>query len=247
MPRYAWTTVKLVGAGGARHGGDGTATAWLVTMCRFPGSRTFEIVLALPLAFPGLCAGLCLYRPARSSGRGADGAAGGHRLGAARLLVPRNPLARRRRADADLRSLPLCLSARPRRLPAQSPTAYFAARTMGHGPWSAFFRVSLPMARPAIAGGTILALMETIADFGTVAHFGVQTFATGIYQAWFSMGDRGRLAACLLPDAGGADLRRCLKRPARRGKALSRRLAGRGHDAPSSKRLARAWRRFSPA
>jgi iron(III) transport system permease protein len=135
-------------------------------------------------------------------GAGADGAAGGHRLGAARLLVP------------EIRSLGgaalmlifvlypyVYLLARAAFLK-QSPTAYFAARTMGHtGPGRAFWRVSLPMARPAIAGGTILALMETIADFGTVAHFGVQTFATGIYQAWFSMGDRmaaSQLALCLL-------------------------------------------------
>jgi iron(III) transport system permease protein len=83
----------------------------------------------------------------------------------------------------------------------QSATAYLAARALGRGPWRAFLSVSLPMARPAIAGGVLLAVMETVADFGTVAHFGVQTFATGIYRAWFSMGDRAaaaQLAFCLL-------------------------------------------------
>jgi iron(III) transport system permease protein len=57
------------------------------------------------------------------------------------------------------------------------------------------------MARPAIAGGALLAVMETIADYGTVAFFNVQTFATGIYQAWFSLGDRpaaAQLSLCLL-------------------------------------------------
>jgi iron(III) transport system permease protein len=57
------------------------------------------------------------------------------------------------------------------------------------------------MARPAIAGGVLLAVMETIADFGTVSYFGVQTFAVGIYQSWFSMADRAaaaQLALCLL-------------------------------------------------
>jgi iron(III) transport system permease protein len=61
--------------------------------------------------------------------------------------------------------------------------------------------VSLPIARPAIAGGVLLALMETLADFGTVSYFGVQTFATGIYQSWFSFFDRSaaaQLALCLL-------------------------------------------------
>ena len=84
----------------------------------------------------------------------------------------------------------------------QSPTAYFAARTLGHTPWSAFWRVSLPMARPAIAGGVILALMETIADFGTVAHFGGgRPFPPASMLPWFSMGDRmaaSQLALCLL-------------------------------------------------
>jgi len=58
----------------------------------------------------------------------------------------------------------------------------------------AFWRVSLPMARPAIAAGVLLTAMETIADFGTVSYFSVQTFATGIYTSWFSMGDRAAAA-----------------------------------------------------
>ena len=83
----------------------------------------------------------------------------------------------------------------------QSATAYLAARTLGRGPWGAFFHVSLPMARPAIAAGVVLAVMETIADYGTVSFFSVRTFATGIYQAWFAMQDRtaaAQLALCLL-------------------------------------------------
>jgi iron(III) transport system permease protein len=62
-------------------------------------------------------------------------------------------------------------------------------------------RVSLPLARPAIVGGVALALMETLADYGTVSYFAVQTFTTGIYRAWFSLGDRiaaAQLALALL-------------------------------------------------
>ncbi|MBL8453954.1 MAG: iron ABC transporter permease, partial [Zoogloea sp.] len=76
-----------------------------------------------------------------------------------------------------------------------------ASRTLGIGPWRAFFTVSLPLARPAIAAGVALALMETLADYGTVAYFAVNTFTTGIYRAWFSLGDRvasAQLAAMLL-------------------------------------------------
>jgi iron(III) transport system permease protein len=74
-------------------------------------------------------------------------------------------------------------------------------RSLGLGPWGVFFRVSLPLARPAVAAGVALALMETLADYGTVAYFGVQTFTTGIYRAWFSLGDRvasAQLSAALL-------------------------------------------------
>lgn len=80
----------------------------------------------------------------------------------------------------------------------QSIAAFHVARTLGQEPWQAFFRGSLPMARPAIAGGAVLVVMETIADYGTVAHFSVRTFSTGIYQAWFSMGDRGAAAQLAL-------------------------------------------------
>ncbi|GAB1426154.1 hypothetical protein MASR2M16_33880 [Thauera terpenica] len=76
-----------------------------------------------------------------------------------------------------------------------------AGRSLGLGPWGCFLHVSLPLARPAVVAGTALALMETLADFGTVSYFGVQTFTTGIYRAWFSLGDRiaaAQLAAALL-------------------------------------------------
>ena len=61
--------------------------------------------------------------------------------------------------------------------------------------------MALPLARPAIAAGTALALMETLNDFGTVEYFSVPTFTTGIYRTWFGMGDRPaalQLAALLL-------------------------------------------------
>jgi iron(III) transport system permease protein len=76
-----------------------------------------------------------------------------------------------------------------------------AARSLGLSPWGAFYRVSLPLARPAVAAGVALVLMETLADYGTVAYFAVPTFTTGIYRAWFSLGDRvaaAQLAGALL-------------------------------------------------
>ena len=72
----------------------------------------------------------------------------------------------------------------------QSISVLGAASTLGRSPWNRFRTVAVPLARPAIVAGTALALMETLADFGTVAHFGISTFTTGIYRTWFSMGDR---------------------------------------------------------
>ena len=83
----------------------------------------------------------------------------------------------------------------------QSSTLSEAARNMGLRPFSVFARISLPLARPAIAAGVALALMETLADYGTVSYFGVPTFTTGIFNAWFSQGDRaaaGKLAVILM-------------------------------------------------
>ena len=83
----------------------------------------------------------------------------------------------------------------------QSDSMLEMARVSGYGPWATFRRVALPLARPGIAAGVALALMETLADFGTVSYFGVQTFTTGIFRAWFSLGDHtaaAQLSAVLL-------------------------------------------------
>ncbi|MGI3185874.1 ABC transporter permease [Nioella aestuarii] len=201
LPRYARTTLTMVAIVAAGTAVIGTGTAWLVTMTRFPGRRVLEIALALPLAFPAYVLAYAytdfLDHPGwvQTSLRDLTG------WGPRDYWFP------------EIRSLPgaammltlvlypyVYLLARAAFLQ-QSATAYLAARTLGRGPWSAFFRVSLPIARPAIAGGVLLAIMETIADFGTVSYFNVQTFATGIYQSWFSFADRGaaaQLALCLL-------------------------------------------------
>ena len=82
----------------------------------------------------------------------------------------------------------------------QSVCVLEASRTLGSRAWRSFLRVALPLARPAIAAGVALALMEALADFGTVQYFGIQTFTTAIYRTWFGMGDRVAAAqlACFL-------------------------------------------------
>lgn len=201
LPRFAANTVLLVLLVAIGTAAIGTGAAWLVTMTRFPGVKVLEYLLPLPLAFPAYVLAYAYTTllshpgPVQRTLRDLTG------WGANDYWFP------------DVRSLPgaavmlvlvlypyVYLLVRALFLN-QSASAWVAARTLGQGPWGVFFRVSLPMAWPAIAGGVLLAVMETIADVGTVFHFGVQTFATGIYQAWFSMGDRAaaaQLALCLL-------------------------------------------------
>jgi len=83
----------------------------------------------------------------------------------------------------------------------QSRSSYEAAQLAGYGAWGRFWHVSLPLARTGIVAGVALALMETLADFGTVSYFAVNTLTAGIYRAWLSLGDSvaaGQLATCLL-------------------------------------------------
>jgi len=83
----------------------------------------------------------------------------------------------------------------------ESATALEAARLLGRGPWAAFFAVSLPLARPALAAGAALAAMETFADYGTVSYFGVPVFTTGNLQRLvFLCRPEGRGAIGLHPD-----------------------------------------------
>ncbi|MEL6954960.1 MAG: iron ABC transporter permease [Pseudomonadota bacterium] len=201
LPRYVGTTLLLVAIVGTATGIIGTATAWLVTMTWFPGRRWLEIALAMPLAYPAyvLAYGYTdfLDHPGwvQTTLREVMG------------WGPRDywfPEIRSLGGAAAMLSFVLYpyvyLLARAAFL-GQSATAYIAARSLGHRPGRAFFKVALPMARPAIAAGVLLAIMETIADFGTVSYFGVQTLTEGIFQAWRSFQDRpaaAQLALCLL-------------------------------------------------
>ena len=110
------TRCVLVGLVAVGTAATGTGAAWLVTMYRFPGSRLLEVVLVLPLAFPAYVLAYAYTDFLSHPGAGADALARGHRLGAARLLVPEHPLAAGRGADAGLRLLSLRLSAGAHRL-----------------------------------------------------------------------------------------------------------------------------------
>jgi iron(III) transport system permease protein len=190
LGRYTMTTLVLVVLVGVGTCIIGTGSAWLVTMCEFPGRRFLEIALVIPLAFPAYVLAYAythvLDHPGIVQTALRDLTGWGPKdywfpeirsLGGAAVML-------------ILVLYPYVYLLARAAFSAQSATTFFVARTLGRTPWQAFFDVSMPMARPAIASGVLLATMETIADFGTVSYFGVQTFATGIYTSWFSMADR---------------------------------------------------------
>ena len=63
------------------------------------------------------------------------------------------------------------------------------SNTLGYSKKESFWKIALPMSRPALVAGLILVTMETLSDFGAVKHFGIQTFTYGIFRTWFGMGD----------------------------------------------------------
>lgn len=179
----------------------GLPAAWLNSMCRFPGQRLFEWALLLPLAMPAYIIAYTYTGMLDFSGsvqtllRDLTGWKYGDYY---------FPNVRSLGGAITMLSLVLFpyvyLLARAAFLE-QSICVLEVSRTLGANQWQSFFRVALPLARPAIITGLSLALMETLADFGTVQYFGVSTFTTGIFRTWFGLGNHAaasQLAALLM-------------------------------------------------
>ncbi|AZL57461.1 iron ABC transporter permease [Tabrizicola piscis] len=195
LPRYLLTTVLLMLGVALLTALIGTGAAWLVSQYRFPGRDWLAWALLFPLAIPAYVGAYALVD----------------------FLDYAGPLQTAMRATFDWASardywfpetrslwaavLVLSLALYPyvyllarAAYREQSGCTYEVARALGCGPWGMFWRVGLPLARPAIAAGVALALMETVADYGTVQHFGVQTLTTGIFSTWLNGGNAGGAA-----------------------------------------------------
>ena len=168
----------------------GTGTAWLVTMCRFPGVGVLQWALLLPLVLPTYIIGyayadlLAFAGPLQTGLRGAMG------WSRAEYWFPDLGSAAGVAFLFTLVLYPYVYLAARAAFLTQSQALLEASRILGSGPWRTFLRVGLPLARPAIAAGVALALLETLADFGTVQYYGVHTFTTAIYRTWYGMGNR---------------------------------------------------------
>ena len=202
LPGYVKHTLLLMLGVGIGTLVIGVSTAWLVTMCRFPGRRLFEWALLLPFAVPAyviayVYTDLLEYAgPVQATLRAWFGWHGVadywfppiRSLGGAIVVM-------------SLVMYPYVYLLSRAAFLEQSVSSLDAARILGQGPWRILFCVSLPMARPAIAVGLSLVLMETLNDFGTVDYFAVRTLTAGIYDTWLGTGNLGgaaQIAAVML-------------------------------------------------
>ena len=172
----------------------GISTAWLTSMCEFPGRRFFEWALLLPLAMPAYIIAYTYTGMLGFEGPIQDALREAFGWGYGDYWFPEIRSLGGAIAMLSLVLYPyVYLLARAGFLE-QSVCVLEVSRTLGLGPWASFFRVALPLARPAIITGLSLALMETLADYGTVQYFGVSTFTTGIFRTWFGLGDSAAAA-----------------------------------------------------
>ena len=190
LPAYAFNTAVLALLVGAMSAAIGIGCAWTIATREFPGKRTLSWALVLPLATPAyviayVYTDLLEYAgPVQTALRAMTGWHGGNyafppirSLGGAAIML-------------SLVLYPYVYLLARTTFETRAASLVDAARVLGASPTRAFWSIALPASRPAIAGGTALAMMETVADYGVVEYFGVATFTTGIFRTWFAMGDR---------------------------------------------------------
>ncbi len=201
LPNYIQNSLSLMGLVALFAMLFGVPTAWLVAATEFPGRRQLSWLLVLPLAAPAYVIAYLYTDLLDFSGPVQSFLRTSLSLRAGDYWFP------------EVRSLPgaalllslvlypyVYLLARAA-FSARAGVHFEAARSLGASPYRAFVKVALPAARPAIAGGLALVLMETLADFGVVDYFAIPTFSTGIFRTWIAMGEKVaamKLAAVML-------------------------------------------------
>jgi iron(III) transport system permease protein len=179
----------------------GIITAWLTSSCEFPGRSFLSWTLLLPLAIPAYIVAytytglLDFSGPVQEQLRAWFGwSYGDYWFPEIRSLVGAMCM-------LSLVLYPYVYMMAKAAFLDQSVSVLDASRTLGYTPLKGFLSVALPLARPAIITGVSLALMETLADYGTVQYFGISTFTTGIFRTWYGLDDSvtsAQLASLLL-------------------------------------------------
>lgn len=201
LPRYFLATLKLMVCVAVIAGIAGAGTAWLVTFYSFRGSRVLAVILLFPMAIPAYVGAYALVDFLDYAG-----------FVQTLLRDTFGWVDARDYWFFEIRSEWACalvlaaaqypyvyLLARSA-LREQAGAALEVGRSLGLGPFALFWRLGVPMLRPALAAGIALVMMETVADFGTVQHFGVQTLTTGVFSTWLGQGNAGGAAqiACVI-------------------------------------------------
>ena len=240
LPVYVWNSFLLVVGVALGTAAIGVAAAWLVTMCRFPGSRAFEWLLLLPLAMPAYVVAYVYTDLLEYAGvvQGFLRAWFGW-TSARDYWFPEIRSLGGAVALFSLVLYPYVYLVSRAAFIEQNICVLEASRALGCTPWQAFRRVALPLARPAVAIGVILAVMETLNDLGAVEFFALRTFTVGIFDVWMNMGNAAgaaQLSLVLLVVIAGliwaeraARRRRRFHHTSGRYRRLNpRRLSGRG-------------------
>jgi len=202
LPRSTWITLQLLLGVGFLTAIIGVGTAWLTTMCQFPGRTLFRWALLVPLAVPTYISAFAAVEVFDFTGPLQSG-----------LRALFGFTSSRDYWFPEIRSLGgaifiltfvlypyVYLTTRVMFL-TQSVNMLDVSRTLGAGPWKMFLRVALPLCRPAAAVGVTLVLMECINDIGAVEFFGVRTLTFAVYDTWLnrsSLSGAAQLACVLL-------------------------------------------------
>jgi iron(III) transport system permease protein len=161
----------------------GVSLAWFVACCEFPGRKLFAWALLLPMAMPGYVLGFALAAlfefagPVQTTWREVFGWRWFPDIGSRGAAI----------GTLSLVLYPYVYLIVREAFASQGVRGLEVARSLGYSPWLGFYKVSLPLARPWIVAGVGLAVMEAMADFGTVKLFNYQTCTTAIYRAWYGL------------------------------------------------------------
>jgi len=195
LPRYVATTLALMLGVAGLSLLMGTGTAWLVSQYRFPGRNWLGWALFFPLAIPAYVGAYALVDfldyagPLQTALRTAFGW-----TSARDYWFPETRSLWMAVLVLSCALYPYVYLLARAAWREQSAGTYEVARSLGCGPWGLFLRVGLPIARPAIMAGLALVMMETVADYGAVHHFGVQTLTTGVFSTWLNGNNAGGAA-----------------------------------------------------
>ncbi len=195
LPTYVVNSVALMAMTGAGAALIGTGAAWLVVMKQFPGRRLLEWALLAPLAVPAYIGAYALVDffeyagPVQVALRDAFGW-----QDARDYWFPEIRSIWTAAFVLTLSLYPYVYLLTRAAFREQSVCALEVSRSLGCGPWGSFWRVALPLARPAIAAGVAIVAMETLNDFGAVDYFAVRTLTMGVFSVWLESANAGGAA-----------------------------------------------------